>query len=38
MYLGNSNVFEFKRTLSRLKEMGSNSYINKYLKKLIKSN
>jgi cell division protein ZapE len=38
MYLGNSNAFEFKRTLSRLNEMGSNSYINKYLKKLIKSN
>ena len=36
MYLGNSNAFEFKRTLSRLKEMGSNSYINKYLKKVIK--
>ena len=36
MYLGNSNAFEFKRTLSRLKEMGSNSYINKYLKKIIK--
>lgn len=38
LYLGNSNAFEFKRTLSRLKEMGSNSYINKYLKKVIKSN
>jgi len=36
MYLGSSNAFEFKRTLSRLKEMGSNSYINKYLKKIIK--
>ena len=38
MYLGSSNAFEFKRTLSRLKEMGSNSYINKYLKKVIKNN
>ena len=36
MYLGSSNAFEFKRTLSRLKEMGSNSYINKYLEKLIR--
>ena len=36
VYLGSSNAFEFKRTLSRLKEMGSNSYINKYLEKLIK--
>ncbi len=38
IYLGSSNAFEFKRTLSRLKEMGSNSYINKYLKKVIKNN
>ena len=33
LYLGKINAFEFKRTLSRLEEMGSNSYINKYIKK-----
>ena len=33
LYLGKTNAFEFQRTLSRLEEMGSNSYINKYIKK-----
>jgi len=36
IYNGKSNSFEFKRTLSRLKEMGSNTYITKNLKKFIK--
>ena len=30
---GKTNAFEFKRTLSRLEEMGSNSYINKNIKR-----
>ena len=33
LYLGKTNVFEFKRTLSRLEEMSSNSYINKNIKR-----
>ena len=33
IYLGKTNAFEFKRTLSRLEEMSSNSYINKYIKR-----
>ncbi len=33
LYLGKTNAFEFKRTLSRLEEMGSNSYINKHIKR-----
>ena len=36
IYVGKSWAFEFKRTISRLKEMGSNTYINKNLKKFIK--
>ena len=32
LYLGKTKEFEFKRTISRLKEIGSDSYINKYLK------
>ena len=36
IYNGKSNSFEFKRTLSRLKEMGSNTYITKNLKKFVK--
>lgn len=31
LYSGKTNANEFKRTISRLKEMGSNDYINKYL-------
>ena len=27
IYLGRTNSFEFKRTVSRLKEMGSNAYV-----------
>ncbi len=34
LYNGKTNSFEFKRTISRLKEMGSNNYINKNLMKL----
>ena len=30
-YIGNTNSSEFKRTISRLKEMGTNKYINKNL-------
>jgi len=33
LYLGKTNSFEFKRTLSRLEEMSSNSYINKNIKR-----
>ena len=33
IYLGKTNAFEFKRTLSRLEEMGSDSYINKNIKR-----
>ena len=33
LYLGKTNAFEFKRTLSRLEEMSSNSYINKNIKR-----
>jgi len=36
LYLGKSNSFEFKRTISRLKEMGSDYYININLKKVFK--
>ena len=36
LYLGKSNSFEFKRTISRLKEMGSSNYINVNLKKIFK--
>ena len=36
LYLGKSNSFEFKRTISRLKEMGSSYYINVNLKKIFK--
>ena len=32
LYIGKTNSHEFKRTISRLKEIGSNAYINKYLK------
>lgn len=32
LYLGTTNANEFKRTISRLTEMGSNNYINKYIK------
>ena len=35
LYLGKSNSFEFKRTISRLKEMGSSNYINVNLKKFL---
>ena len=38
LYLGKTNAFEFKRTLSRLDEMSSNSYINKYIKRKLKKN
>ena len=31
LYIGNTNDSEFKRTISRLKEMGTNKYINKNL-------
>ena len=31
LYIGNTNSSEFKRTVSRLKEMGTNKYINKNL-------
>ena len=31
LYIGNTNFSEFKRTISRLKEMGTNKYINKNL-------
>ena len=31
LYIGNTNSSEFKRTISRLKEMGTNKYINKNL-------
>ena len=31
LYIGNTNYSEFKRTISRLKEMGTNKYINKNL-------
>ncbi len=31
LYCGKTNANEFKRTISRLKEMGSNAYINKHL-------
>jgi len=36
IYLGKTNLDAFKRTISRLKEMGSNTYINKNLNKLLK--
>ena len=36
LYLGKSNAFEFKRTLSRLEEMGTNSYIDKHIKRINK--
>ena len=32
LYIGKTKEFEFMRTISRLKEIGSDSYINKYLK------
>ena len=32
LYIGKTNSHEFKRTISRLKEIGSNTYINKYIK------
>ena len=38
MYVGKTNFDEFKRTKSRLVEMGSNKYINKNLKKFFKKN
>ena len=38
IYLGKTNAFEFKRTLSRLEEMGSDSYINKNIKRKKKIN
>ena len=34
--LGKQNAVELKRTISRLKEMGSNTYINKNLKNFVK--
>ncbi len=36
LYVGNTNFEEFKRTISRLREMGSDHYININLKKLLK--
>ena len=36
IYVGKNYAFEIKRTISRLKEMGSNTYINKNLQKFIK--
>ncbi|MEE2695358.1 MAG: cell division protein ZapE [Pseudomonadota bacterium] len=36
IYLGKTNLDEFKRTISRLKEMGANTYINKNLNMLLK--
>ncbi len=36
IYLGKSSSFELKRTISRLKEMGSDTYIIKNLKKFVK--
>ena len=36
MYCGKQNIVEFKRTISRLKEMGSNTYITKNLKNFVK--
>ena len=38
LYVGKTNFYEFKRTRSRLREMGSNKYINKNLKKFFKKN
>ncbi len=37
LYSGKKNVFDFKRTISRLKEMGSNTYINNNIRKLLKN-
>ena len=37
LYAGKRNVFDFKRTISRLKEMGSNTYINNNIRKLLKN-
>ncbi len=36
IYCGKKNVVELKRTISRLKEMGSNTYITKNLKNFVK--
>ena len=36
MYCGKQNIVELKRTISRLKEMGSNTYITKNLKNFVK--
>ena len=33
LYIGKTNSYEFKRTISRLKEMGSKNYIHMNLKK-----
>ena len=35
LYIGKSFKFEFKRTISRLKEIGSDSYINCNLNKIM---
>ena len=37
LYVGKTNFHEFKRTKSRLIEMGSNKYINKNLKNFTKN-
>ena len=37
LYTGKTNSNEFKRTLSRLKEMGSSNYINHNLKQLVQN-
>ena len=37
IYLGNINSFEFKRTISRLKEMRSSDYIDNNLKLVFKN-
>ena len=36
IYCGKKNIVELKRTISRLKEMGSNTYITKNLKNFVK--
>ena len=36
IYTGKLNAVELKRTISRLKEMGSNTYITKNLKNFVK--
>ena len=36
IYIGKKNTVELKRTISRLKEMGSNTYITKNLKNFVK--